>query len=83
MLDSPRLQWLSSLLPALKACGRSRVWPWTYVEFFNMFMAAAKKLNLNIVPYQGRHSGAALDALAKRRTLQEIQKEDVGPRTKA
>ena len=37
-------------------------------------MAAAKKLDLNIVPHQGRHSGAALDALGKRRTLQDIQK---------
>ena len=74
MLDSPRLRWLSSLLPSLKACGRSRVWPWTYVEFFNMFVAVAKKLDLKLVPYQGRHSGASLDALAKSRTLQDIQK---------
>jgi len=56
MLDSPRLRWVSGLLPALKDCGHSHVWPCNYVEFVKMFMAAANKLNVKLVPYQGRHS---------------------------
>ena len=42
MLDSPRLRWVLGLLPALKDCGRSHVWPYNYVEFVKMFTAAAK-----------------------------------------
>ena len=45
-----------------------------YAEYMLLFRRAAANLQVDVVPCQGRHSGASVDRAAKLRTLVSIQK---------
>ena len=76
MWDSPRLQWFSAVLAVLCEGGRDKpVFEFTYPSYAAEFKKTCLSLGVEgVVPYQARHSGASLDRLHQRRTLQEVMK---------
>ena len=75
-LDSPYLKpWITVLLEALKSRHpNSPLWDFEYGEYLSTFKAAANRLQINLSPYQTRHSGPSIDRAKKLRTLHEVQK---------
>ena len=64
--------------PVLKVLKQSQprksVWSFSYPQYTAQFLKAAKALQLKLVPYQARHSGASDDFRSGKRTLAEIKK---------
>ena len=50
------------------------MWDFEYGEYLSTFKAAANRLQINLSPYQTRHSGPSIDRAKKLRTLHEVQK---------
>ena len=46
----------------------------SYAEYLMLFRRAPANLQLNMVPYHGRHSGASVDGAENTRTLESVQK---------
>ena len=75
-IDSPRSLWMAPVFAAL--CRRrpasSRLLNMTYLQYMTLFRTAAGNLGLDVVPYQGRHSGASLDRGEGLRSIEAVQK---------
>jgi hypothetical protein len=74
-LHSKWPEWATPLYQAGRGNGgEDRVWSFTYPQYVRQFRSACLELNLEMAPYQSRHSGPAIDRSRGCRTLQEIQK---------
>ena len=51
----------------------SRLLNMNYMQYLALFRTAANNLGLDVVPYQGRHSGASLDRGEGLRSLEAVQ----------
>ncbi|CAK0838915.1 unnamed protein product [Prorocentrum cordatum] len=73
--DSGRCPWMCHIFKALKDRQSSRpLLDLSYPQFLCLFRRAATNIGVDVVPYQGRHSGASLDRATGRRFLEEVQK---------
>ncbi|CAK0800111.1 unnamed protein product, partial [Prorocentrum cordatum] len=73
--DSGRCPWMCHIFKALKDRQSSRpLLDLSYPQFLCLFRRAATNIGVDVVPYQGRHSGASLDRATGRRPLEEVQK---------
>ena len=75
-LDSPwLLPWLPRLLKVMKeGYPEDPLWDFSYQSYSGEFEKAAKKLGLEVTPYQTRHSGPSIDRSRQYRTSAEVQK---------
>jgi len=76
LLDSPWMStWAPNLFSVLKeAPPDQRLWDFNYVDYEKAFRKAAEVLDLEVTPYQTRHSGPSIDRVKGYRTLPEVQK---------
>ncbi|CAK0791289.1 unnamed protein product [Prorocentrum cordatum] len=73
--DSGRCPWMCHIFKALKGRQSSRpLLDLSYPQFLRFFRRAATNIGADVVPHQGRHSGASLDRATGRRSLEEVQK---------
>ena len=75
-LDSARSLWMAPVFAALcrHRPASSRLLNMSYLQYLTLFRTAVGNLGLDVVPYQGRHSGASLDRGEGRRSLEAVQK---------
>ena len=74
-IDSGRLRWATPLFEAIaKREGNEKLWPEGYPAFAHLIKEAARKIHVDVVAYQMRHSGASLDRAHHIRSLDAIQK---------
>ena len=75
-LDSDRCQWMAPIFEQMARCqpASGRLLRMNYAEYLLIFRRAAANLGIEMVPYQGRHSGASVDRAEGRRSLEAIQK---------
>ena len=75
-LDSQYLKpWITILLEALKTQHpNSCLWDFQHSEYLSAFKTASERLQMNLSPYQTRHSDPSIDRAKKLRTLHEVQK---------
>ena len=75
LLDHEWLKFAEPLLEILhKGPEGQRVWSFRYDQFLREFRTSARRLGVELVPYQARHSGASLDRVDNRRPQLEVQK---------
>jgi len=73
-VDSKWILWIGPLLEILSQRPTHRpVWQFNYYEYATVFRRAATTLEIDVVPYQTRHSGASIDRASAARTLGEVQ----------
>lgn len=75
-LDSAWCPWMNTVCEALTS-GRKKhekLWPFTYPEFVRAMKESCKRLGIDAVPYQARHSGASIDRASGERSLADIKK---------
>jgi len=76
LLDSRFLKpWASTLYKELhKQPPQQLLWDFSYQSYYEVFMAAVKTLQLDVTPYNMRHSGPSIDRSQNLRPLLEVQK---------
>ena len=75
LMDGGRCPWMKPVYSVLAQGPRGeKVFPWKYARLARVFGLAARRIGVPLVPYQGRHSGASIDAARRHRPLLEIQK---------
>ena len=75
LLDAPWAQWMAELLQVLHSKDdASCIWNFSYANLVREFRTTSKRLGVDVVPYQCRHSGASHDRAVQLRSLLEIQK---------
>eukprot|EP00435_Cladocopium_sp_Y103_P072928 s29_g41.t2 len=76
MLDSPWLvEWIHPILDCLKRSHpESALWDFDYSAYNRIFREVAQTFNLEVTPYQTRHSGPSIDRARNYRSQQEVQK---------
>ena len=75
LLDHQWTQFLNPLLEVLRQGSPNQpVWSHNYAEYVKEFKRSARRMGLDLVPYQARHSGASLDRVDNRRPLMEVMK---------
>ncbi|CAK0900961.1 unnamed protein product [Prorocentrum cordatum] len=73
--DTGRCPWMCHIFKALKDRQSSRpLLDLSYPQLLCLFRRAATNIGVDVVPYEGRHSGASLDRATGRRSLEEVQK---------
>lgn len=84
-LDSGRTPWLDKILKVWKADGQpnEHLFGFHYGKLFSELKEVAKVLNLPLVPYQLRHSGASVDRATNVRTLDSLRKRGRWVRSKS
>lgn len=75
-LDTPYLgNWAPKLFSVLKAGHpEDPLWDFNYSDYNKVMRDIVERFNLDITPYQTRHSGPSIDRSRGYRTLQEVQK---------
>lgn len=75
LLDTPFLQFLNPVWALLHENRRGRpLWDFEYREMLTAFVQSGRRVGVEAVPYQLRHSGPAWDPLRKLRTQEEVMK---------
>ena len=75
LMDGNRCPWMKHVYKVLSTGNPlEKIFPWKYPFLARTFGVAAKRIGVPVVPYQGRHSGASLDASRRLRPLLEVQK---------
>lgn len=76
LLDSPWLtNWGPKIFEVLKnGHPEEALWDFSYIEYSKVFKKVADSFDLDITPYQTRHSGPSIDRSRGYRSLQEVQK---------
>jgi len=76
LLDSRFLKpWASVLYRELKKQpAQQLLWDFDYQSYYQAFVTAAKKMQIEITPYNMRHSGPSIDRSQNTRPLLEVQK---------
>ena len=73
--DVAELLWMSRIFGKLvHGPPAEKIWPFTYPQVAAQVTKAARRIGVEFVPYQLRHSGPSWDRLRRRRTLHEIMK---------
>ena len=73
--DVPELEWVTELFKILRKGPLDEpVWSFTYGSLIAEFRRSCRRLGVNVVPYQLRHSGASWDRLQRHRSLEQIMK---------
>ena len=75
MLNSARTMWMDAVWRTL-AAGKpdELLFPFGYGPFFKMLTATGRRHGLDLVPYQGRHSGISIDRAENARSHMEAMK---------
>ena len=74
-LDSGRLGWLTEVMSILSEKKKGEpLFETSYSELFAAMARVTHRLDLALVPYQMRHSGASIDRATLRRSIESIQK---------
>ena len=74
-LDSKRCLWMGPVFERLQRQPQDRhLLSVNYAECLFLFRRAAANLQVDMLPYQGRHSGASVNRTENLRTLESIQK---------
>ena len=75
LLDS---SWTAFLGPILEYMSKGpkmeKVWSFDYAEYLSVFHSCCQDLNVQLVPYQARHSGPSIDRALNSRSQEEVRK---------
>ena len=75
LLDS---EWLQFAGPLFEELSRGKkmdyVWDFDYAEYLSVFRICCQDLQLQLVPYQARHSGPSIDRAQNVRSQEEVRK---------
>ena len=75
LMDGSTCPWMKFIYKVLASGDPAeKIFPWKYPFLARTFGAAARSIQVPIVPYQARHSGASIDASRRLRPLLEVQK---------
>ena len=75
MLDSARTQWMNAIWTHLSdGPPEEIVFSFGYSSFYRAVTQTGQKLGIEVVPYQGRHSGISIDRATGARPLAEAGK---------
>ena len=75
ILDSKWARWMSQVCDVMHVKNDDRsIWNFAYPAFVKEFQISSKRVDVQVVPYQCRHSGASHDRAVEARPLLEIQK---------
>ena len=75
VMNSERMRWADPVLAHLASGPASeRLFPWDYQQYGKLVQDAGKRLGIEVVAYQARHSGISLDRAFRLRTQEEAMK---------